>query len=68
MVLNQAGCLLTQQQPVPGKCQPVRDCSDVGGLLNGDIPAGYAVPAQPLATEGGRRSTGAARAEYATPR
>ena len=54
MVLNQAGCLLTQQQPVPGKCRPVRDCSDVGGLLNGDIPAGYAVPAQPLATEGGR--------------
>ena len=54
MVMNQAGCLLTQQQPVPGKCQPVRDCSDVGALLNGDIPAGYAVPAQPLAAEGGR--------------
>lgn len=54
MVLNQAGCLLTQQQPVPGKCQPVRDCSDVGGLLNGDVPAGYVVLAQALAAQGGR--------------
>jgi MSHA pilin protein MshA len=54
MVLNQAGCLVTQQQVVAGKCQPVRDCRDVGALLHGDIPAGYAVPAQPLASDGGR--------------
>jgi len=54
MVLNQAGCMVTQQQPVPDKCQPVRDCQDVGALLHGDIPAGYAVPAKPLPAEGAR--------------
>lgn len=54
MVLNQAGCMVTQQQPVPGKCQPVRNCSDVASLLLGEIPAGYAVPAQPLRADGGR--------------
>jgi MSHA pilin protein MshA len=54
MVLNQAGCMVTQQQAVPGKCQPVRDCSDVGALLIGAVPAGYQVPAQPLQPGDGR--------------
>lgn len=54
MVLNQAGCLVTSQQPAPGKCQPVRNCSDVDGLLLGGIPPGYAVQAQSLARDGGR--------------
>lgn len=48
MLLNQAGCMVTQQQAVPGKCQPMRDCSDVGVLLIGAVPEGYQVPAQPL--------------------
>lgn len=54
MVLNQAGCLVTQQHAVPGKCQPVRLCSDVGTLLIGAVPPGYQVPAQPLQGSDGR--------------
>lgn len=54
MVLNQAGCLVTQQQAVPGKCQPVQDCSDVGALLIGAVPAGFQVPARPLQPGDGR--------------
>lgn len=56
MALNQAGCLVTEQRAVPGKCQPVRDCADVAGLLMADLPAGYAVPARPLSALGSRCS------------
>jgi MSHA pilin protein MshA len=52
MVLNQAGCLVTGQRHTAGKCQPVRDCADVTGLLMAALPAGYAVQAQPLPPEG----------------
>ena len=52
MALNQAGCLVTGQQSVAGKCQPVRDCADVATLLMGEIPTGYAVLPQPLAPHG----------------
>ena len=54
MALNQAGCLVTEQQAVAGKCQPVRDCADVAGLLMTGLPAGYAVQPQPLAPHGSR--------------
>ena len=54
MALNQAGCLVTDQQAVAGKCQPVRDCADVATLLMAEIPAGYAVLPQPLAPQGSR--------------
>ncbi|OYU77847.1 MAG: hypothetical protein CFE45_30225 [Burkholderiales bacterium PBB5] len=40
-VLNQAGCLVTQQVPIPGKCQPVADCQQVAGLLMVELPAGH---------------------------
>jgi len=53
MALNQAGCLVTDQRSEAGKCQPVRDCADVAGLLMADLPAGYAVPARPLSAQGG---------------
>jgi MSHA pilin protein MshA len=53
MVLNQAGCLVTQQQPVPGKCETIADCRQVQGLLLVDLPPGYRVQAQPLAGTGG---------------
>jgi len=53
MVLNQAGCMVTDQQASPGKCQPVRDCADVAGLLMTGLPAGYQVQAQPLPAQGG---------------
>lgn len=52
MVLNQAGCLVTQQRPVPGKCEAVNDCQQVQRLLLVDLPAGYRVAAQPLAGNG----------------
>ena len=56
MVLNQAGCMVTDQQAAPGKCQPVRDCADVAGLLMAALPAGYQVQAQPLSAQGGHCS------------
>ncbi len=52
MVLNQAGCLVTDGLAVPGKCQPVQDCRQVQGLLMQPLPAGFMVPAQPLAPGG----------------
>ena len=52
MVLNQAGCLVTQQRPVPGKCEAIDDCRQVQRLLLVDLPAGYHVMAQPLAADG----------------
>lgn len=54
MALNQAACLLSDQRAEPGRCQPVRDCADIARLLMNDLPAGYAVPAQPLSPQGGR--------------
>ena len=54
VALNQAGCLLTDQQATPGKCVPLRDCADVAGLLMTDLPAGYSLPTQPLAASGTR--------------
>jgi MSHA pilin protein MshA len=54
MAMNQAGCLLTGQRHEAGKCQPVRDCADVAGLLATDLPAGYAVTPQPLPPGGAR--------------
>jgi prepilin-type N-terminal cleavage/methylation domain-containing protein len=52
MALNQAACVLSEQHPEPGRCQAVRDCADVGLLLMNDLPAGYAVLAQPLSAQG----------------
>lgn len=52
MVLNQAGCRVTGQLAVEGKCQAVADCAQVAGLLLGGLPAGYAVPPQPLGAAG----------------
>ena len=58
MVLNQAGCLVTQQRPVPGKCEAVDDCQQVQPraqrLLLVDLPAG-APPLDRLGDLGERR-------------
>lgn len=48
MLLNQGGCLVTGDQPEPGRCRPVQDCADLGTLLHGGLPDGYAVQPQPL--------------------
>jgi MSHA pilin protein MshA len=48
MLLNQGGCLVTGHQAEPGRCRPVQDCADVGTLLHGGLPGGYAVQALSL--------------------
>lgn len=48
MALNYAGCLVTKQQVVVGKCQAVADCSQVQALLQTALPAGYRVLPQAL--------------------
>lgn len=49
MALNQAACQVTGHQPVADKCAPQHNCADVGALLLGGLPAGYAVVPAPLA-------------------
>lgn len=49
MAMNQAACLVSGHRAVPDKCTPQRDCADVGALLLGGLPEGYAVAAAPLA-------------------
>ncbi|OYU79060.1 MAG: hypothetical protein CFE45_28925 [Burkholderiales bacterium PBB5] len=46
--LNLAACQVTGQQAVADKCLPVQDCQQVAQLLNGGLPAGYAVLPQAL--------------------
>lgn len=52
MLLNQAGCLVRDGQPTPGKCQPLQDCQQVQALLMQPLPAGFVVPAQTLTPDG----------------
>lgn len=49
MALNQAACQVTGHAPVADKCTPQHNCADVGALLLGGLPAGYAVAPAPLA-------------------
>ncbi len=48
MLLNQAGCMVSGQRPVPDKCTAVHNCAQVSALLLAELPAGYRVPARPL--------------------
>ena len=52
MVLNQAGCQVTGQRPMPGKCQAISDCQQVQTLLMAELPDGYRVLPQPLTADG----------------
>ena len=54
MVLNQAGCLVTDQRAAEGRCTAVADCADAARLLMADLPAGYRIEAQAIAPQGGR--------------
>ena len=54
MVLNQAGCLLTDHRAAEGRCTPVADCADAAALLMADLPAGYRIEPQAIAPQGGR--------------
>ena len=54
MVLNQAGCLVTDHRAAEGRCAPVADCADAAALLMADLPAGYRIEPQAIAPRGGR--------------
>ena len=54
MVLNQAGCLVTDHRAAEGRCLPVADCADAATLLMADLPAGYRIEPQAIAPQGGR--------------
>ncbi len=52
MVLNQAGCLLTDQRAVPGKCLHVQRCEQVSALLMTALPAGYRIAQNGIVSTG----------------
>ena len=54
MVLNQAGCLVTDHRASEGRCAPVADCADAATLLMTDLPAGYRIEPQAIAQQGSR--------------
>ena len=54
MVLNQAGCLVTDHRASEGRCSPVADCADAATLLMAALPAGYRIEPQAIAPRGGR--------------
>ena len=41
MSLNFAGCALTNQAVITGKCVLPMDCPNVGSIIQGGLPAGY---------------------------
>ncbi len=50
MTINYSGCAVTQHVPTAGKCVKVANCSTLGSVLQGGIPAGYTVAAGALGT------------------
>jgi len=50
MTINYSGCAVTQHTATTGKCVKVANCSTLGSILQGGIPAGYTVAAAALGT------------------
>ncbi len=50
MTINYSGCAVTQHVVTAGKCRKVSNCSDLGSILQGGLPAGYTVAAVALGT------------------
>jgi len=50
MTINYSGCAVALQAATAGKCVKVDDCSDVGSIMQGGLPSGYAVTAGALGT------------------
>ena len=50
MTINYSGCAVTQHVATAGKCVKVANCSTLGSILQGGIPAGYTVAAGALGT------------------
>lgn len=57
MHANQGACLVSAHAPRSGGCVPVDNCAAVSRLLFGGLPAGYAVPDQPLGRRNGVEAT-----------
>jgi MSHA pilin protein MshA len=52
MTINYAGCSVTNNVVTADKCVQVNNCSAIGSLLQGGVPAGYTVTAAAIATNG----------------
>ena len=50
MTINYSGCAVTQHAATAGKCIKVANCSTLGSILQGGLPAGYTVAAGALGT------------------
>ena len=50
MTINYSGCAVTQHAATAGKCVRVANCSTLGSILQGGLPAGYTVAAGALGT------------------
>ena len=50
MTINYSGCAVTQHAATAGKCVKVANCSTLGSILQGGLPAGYTVAAGALGT------------------
>lgn len=49
-VLNYSGCAVRSHAPLAGKCVAVDACADIGGLLQGGVPSGFAIAASGAAS------------------
>ena len=52
MAVNYAGCSAVNNVPAANKCVAVTNCSDVGTIMQGGLPANYSVAAVALASNG----------------
>ena len=50
MTINYSGCAVTMHTATAGKCVRVANCSTLGSILQGGLPAGYTVAAGALGT------------------
>ena len=50
MTVNYGGCAVVQHAPAAMKCVKVANCSDLGTIMQGGMPAGYTVAAAALGT------------------
>lgn len=50
MTINYSGCAVVAHAPATNKCVKVDNCSDLGTIMQGGLPAGYTVAAAALGT------------------
>lgn len=52
MSINYAGCAATNNAVIPNKCVKVSNCNEVGGIMQGGLPANYSVASVALTPNG----------------